>query len=126
MGQETLLKRNALLTSTSGMLNSCSWLMLFKVLPESSEILSLSLSSGIICCTTRSMDSVFVNYSWWKCLSVPEIYSTNKSSIISRTLSLHLNYTKSEDSNTIYKAKFNVEKANNEFYWRLFNYYCIA
>ena len=79
---ELLSNPIGLFTSTSGILNSCTWLLLFEVLRESSEILFLWLVSCEISWTTLSVDSINVNYSSWKCLYVPEISSVNKYSII--------------------------------------------
>ena len=74
--------RLGLFTITSGLINFYAWLLLFEVLHETSEILSLRLVSCRICCTTLCANSITVNYSGEKCLSVPEIYSANKSSAI--------------------------------------------
>ena len=69
-------------TSTSEILNSSAWLLLFEVL---CEILSLCFVSCEICCTTMTVDSVIANYICWKSLFIPEISSRNKSSVIKKT-----------------------------------------
>ena len=80
---EPWVLRLGLFTSASGILYFCAWLLLFEVLRELSELLSLSFVSCAICCTTLSvLHWIIVNYSWWKYLSVPEISAANKSSII--------------------------------------------
>ena len=67
------------LVSMSGRLYSCAWLLLFEVLLE---ILSLCLVSCGIRSTTLNVVSVIVNYICLKCLFIPEIPFSNKSSII--------------------------------------------
>ena len=78
----SLLLRLGLFTSTFGRLNSCTLLLLFEVLRE---ILSQCLISYGICSTTLSVNSVIVNYICWKCLLIPDIFLSNKSSIIKKT-----------------------------------------
>ena len=70
------------LTTTSGRLNFCAWLLLFEVLHE---IISQYLISFGIYCTTLSVNSFIVNYLCWRCLFVPDTSSVNKFSVIKRT-----------------------------------------
>ena len=86
-----------LFMNTSGILNSCVWLLLFEALRESSDILSLCLVSGGNFCTTLSVDSVIVNYLFWKCLFVSESSSSDKSCITQRTPLSTLNYMNPKD-----------------------------
>ena len=63
------------LTSTSGRLHSCAWLLLFEMLHV---VISLCLVFYGICCTTLTVDSVVVNYLCWRSLFITETSPVNK------------------------------------------------
>ena len=69
-------------TSAPERLSYCVYLLLFEMLRE---IVSLCWVFIGICCTTLSVDSVIINYLFWRCLFDPEISSANIFFVIKRT-----------------------------------------